>query len=75
MDQPAGSGTETRQERRPSRRVVLDIAAGLPGDVLSGTAQVDESAQPQPFWGALDLMRILERAAQPADDTQEPLQP
>lgn len=45
-------------------RVVLEIAPGGTGEALHGTAQLAGSTAPQPFWGALDLLRLLESVAQ-----------
>ncbi|QGN58888.1 hypothetical protein [Nostocoides sp. HKS02] len=58
------SNPDRRAADRPSR-VVLDLAPDPSGDALHGTALVPGCDQPQQFWGALDLLRILESAVRP----------
>lgn len=57
MGHPTGDGTE------PVLRVVLEFGVGGSSTPLHGTARVSGSSGAQEFASALDLLRILERAA------------
>lgn len=59
-------------QRREAKRVLVEFDAAGDGQRVSGVTRAPEQADPQPFSGWLDLMRLLEAASTRSLDPPTP---